>query len=406
LAKTVVLATFGSLGDLHPYLALGLGLQQRGCRAIIATHQIYRDRVESLGLGFRPLRPDYDPEDRAANAHIMDKWRGTERILRDGLLPFLRDTYDDLLTAIHGADILVSHTIVFPAPIVAAQTGISWVSTVLAPAALTSAYDPPHGVPLPWMNRIWSFGPNANRTILTWMASRLDQWCEPIYDLRRTLGLPRGGHPIMEGQHSPGTALALFSPVIGRPQPDWPAQIRQTGFLFYDQPTSMPPDLEQFLSAGLPPIVFTLGSAAVISPGRFFSESARALESLGRRAVFLAGRNQVPSSSNIFVAAYAPFSHLFPRAAAVVHQGGIGTTAQCLRAGRPALIVPFAHDQPDNAARVQRIGAGRSLPLDRYTARAIITQLSALQSCEAGAQSAAGQIAREDGISAACDAIL
>jgi rhamnosyltransferase subunit B len=406
LAKTIVLATFGSLGDLHPYVALALGLQERGCRAVIATHEVYRARVESAGLGFRPLRPDYDPTDRKSNAQNMHKWRGTERILREGVLPYLRDTYDDLLAAVHAADVLVSHSIVFPAPIVASQTGIQWVSTVLAPIAFMSAYDPPHSLPAPWMNRVWSFGPSMNRIILKLMQSQLNRWCEPIHELRRTLGLSRGTHDIWEAQHSPHTALAVFSRAIGQPQPDWPAQTIQTGFLFYDQPSSMPADLEQFLDAGPPPIVFTLGSAAVINPGRFFTESAKAIERLGRRAVFLVGGNDVPAANDRFVTAYAPFSQLFPRAAAVVHQGGIGTTAQCLRAGRPALIVPFAHDQPDNAARVKRIGAGSSLPLDRYSAPAVAARLATLEACREGAKRAAEQIAREDGVAAACDAIL
>jgi rhamnosyltransferase subunit B len=406
LAKTIVLAAFGSLGDLHPHLALGLALRERGCNAIIATHEVYRAKVEAIGLGFRPLRPDYDPTDREMNSLVMDKWRGTKAILREGLLPFLRETYEDLHAAIKGADVLVSHMIVFPAPIVAEQTGITWVSTILAPIALASVTDPPRGAPVEWMNRIWSFGPAVNRTLFAFIRSKLDGWCKPIYDFRHELGLPRGGHPIFEGQHSPQSSLALFSPVIGKPRPDWPAQVKQTGFVFYDQPDAMPPDLEQFLNAGQPPIVFTLGSAAVINPGNFFTESAKAIRLLGRRAVFLVGTNDVPATKDIFVARYAPFSQVFSRAAAIVHQGGIGTTAQSLRAGRPALIVPYAHDQPDNAARVKRIGAGTILPLNRYRAAAIARELLRLEACEPGAKSAAEQIGMEDGIGAACEVLL
>lgn len=406
LAKTVVLATFGSQGDLHPYLALGLGLQARGCRAIIATHELYRSKVKSAGLGFRPLRPDYDPTDRAANCLAMDKWRGTENILREGLLPHLRDTYEDLLAAIEGADLMVSHTIVFAAPLVAQLTGIPWFSTVLAPIAVMSAFDPPHAFPIPWMNRIWTLGPLVSRAMVSLLRSRVTGWCEPIYNLRRELGLARGEQPLMEGQHSPAKSLALFSRVMGAPQPDWPKQMVQTGFPFYDEASLLSPELEDFLDSGPPPIVFTLGTAAVINPGSFFTESAKAVGLLGCRAVFLVGRNEVPAIRNVFVTGYAPFAQIFPRAAAIVHQGGIGTTGQCLRAGRPALIVPYAHDQPDNAARVKRLGAGLSLPLSGYTSGVIAQQLQQLEGCRNSARNAAAQIAMEDGVATACDALL
>ena len=137
----------------------------------------------------------------------------------------------------------------------------------------------------------------------------------------------------------------------------------QPGYVFYDQDeaqSGLPAELEAFLQAGEAPIVFTLGSSAVHDPRGFFEQSAEAARMLNRRAVFLIGQNPPPSamSSDSIAVPYAPFSELFPRAAVVVHQGGSGTTAQALRAGHPTLIMPCGFDQPDNAARVKRIGAG------------------------------------------------
>jgi UDP:flavonoid glycosyltransferase YjiC (YdhE family) len=154
---------------------------------------------------------------------------------------------------------------------------------------------------------------------------------------------------------------------LAKPQPDWAANTVITGFTFYDgsqDRTELTQELKQFLDAGEPPIVFTLGSAAVLDPGNFYQESIQAAKQLNRRAVLLIGKNTPPKnlSEDILAVNYAPYSQIFPHACAIVHQGGIGTTAQALRAGRPTLVMPYSHDQPDNAARVNRLGTSRTIP--------------------------------------------
>jgi UDP:flavonoid glycosyltransferase YjiC (YdhE family) len=406
----IVLATFGSLGDLHPFLALALGLRECGAAPVLATHELYRERIEALGIEFAPLRPNYDPNQEDLNLLSMDPWRGTEAIIREGLFPNLRDTYHDLARAAEGASLLVSHTIVFPAPLVAEKAQVPWASVLLAPMALMSATDPPHPAPVPWVNKVWSFGPRVNRVLINLIRRKTERWCEPVQQLRRELGLPPGGHPLFEGQHSSLLALALFSKAIGVPQPDWPRSVRQTGFCFLPDGREMPPGLQKFLDGGPAPVVFTLGSAAVLTAGDFFVESARAVDELRCRAVFIAGsESRVAANNNLFITQYAPYSKVFPRASVAVHQGGIGTTAQALRAGTPALIVPFAHDQPDNAARVVRAGAGRSIPRAEYSAARVIRELKILlaqESFRTRARAAADQIACEDGVDAACRAML
>ncbi len=409
VAKRIVLATFGSLGDLHPFLAVAIGLKARGCDPVIATHEYYRQRIEELGIGFAPLRPDYDPSQAEQNLLSMDPWRGTEAIFRQGLFPHLRDTYDDLQRAVSGADLLASHGIVFPGSIVGEKTGLPWVSIALSPLAFLSAADPSHPFPVPWLNRIWSIHPQVNRTLLGLIRSKTEKWCLPIRQLRNELGLPPGPHPFFEGQHSPTLGLAMFSRVIAAPQPDWPRCIRQTGFCFLDDARQMPQDLLHFLNDGPPPVVFTLGSAAVLTAGDFFLESEKAVRELGCRAVFIAGaESRVRPGKDVFVAQYAPYSQVFARASVVVHQGGIGTTAQCLRAGRPALVVPFAHDQPDNAARVQRLGTGRTIPRSRYNAARAVRELRTLMggSFSGRAIEVSKQLTQEDGVGAACRALM
>jgi UDP:flavonoid glycosyltransferase YjiC (YdhE family) len=409
MGKRIVLATFGSLGDLHPFLAVALGLKERGSIPVIATHEFYRRRIEALGLGFAPLRPDYDPSRAELNFLSMDPWRGSEHIVRKGLFPALRDTYEDLERAVAGADLLVSHAIVFAGPLLAEKTKIPWVSVTLSPMTYMSIHDPPHAAPVPWVNGMWTLGPGMNRMLMGLIRRRTDKWCGPVQQLRRDLGLTVGQQPFFEGLHSSSLGLALFSNAMGAPQVDWPQSTRQTGFCFLDDARQMPVDMQRFLDEGPPPVVFTLGSAAVLTAGEFFIESERAVRELGCRAVFIVGKeSRIKPSKDVFVAEYAPYSQVFARASVVVHQGGIGTTAQCLRAGCPALVVPFAHDQPDNAARVIRLGTGRSIPRSKYNAARAVRELRTLmdESFSARAIEVAKQLAKEDGVDAACRALL
>ncbi|HKN75546.1 MAG TPA: nucleotide disphospho-sugar-binding domain-containing protein, partial [Candidatus Acidoferrum sp.] len=242
-------------------------------------------------------------------------------------------------------------------------------------------------------------------------------WTQPWHELRRELGLSASAHdPMFEGQFSPALTLAMFSPVLASPQPDWPPNTRVTGFSFYDRDNdsgSLVPALSAFLDAGEPPIVFTLGSSAVMNAGSFYTDSMEAARRLGRRAVLLIGRDPRnrpfgPLPDGMTVLDYAPFSELLPRAAAVVHQGGVGTTGQALRAGRPMLVTPYGFDQLDNAERVVRLGVARAIPRRTYTARRAAAELAVLlnQPRYAARAGEVGQtVQSEDGVRAACEVI-
>ena len=175
-------------------------------------------------------------------------------------------------------------------------------------------------------------------------------------------------NPLVEG-YSPLLHLALFSPRLAQPQVDWPRQTVVTGFPFRDADSEagLAPELIKFLDGGPPPIIFTLGRSSATVAGPFFEQSASAAQRLGQRAVLIVDdpRNR-PSSTPEGVVAfeYAPFSTLFPRARAIVHHGGVGTMGLAMRSGLPMLVVPRAHDQPDNAARASRLGIARSIPAD------------------------------------------
>jgi rhamnosyltransferase subunit B len=415
----IVFSTYGTFGDVNPLIALSLELRRRGHHPVLAVPEMFRPKIEPLGIGFAPVRPEQDPNDTRLIAMIYDIKHGTETGLRKFLFPALRESYADLLAAVEaegGADLLVTGELAYAGPIVAEKTGVPWASYVLAPFSFFSGYDPPVLPPYPTLANIQGAVPALGHVVARFARFVTRKWPEPVYALRRELGLPQGKDPIFDAKHSESLVLALYSSVMGAPQPDWPPSAKITGFAFYDgtgDEGRVPPELAAFLEAGPPPLVFTLGSAAVMHAGDFYEQSAQAAEILGQRAVLLIGaddrnlpKRKLPET--ICVARYAPYSQIFPRASVIIHQAGIGTTAQALRAGRPMLVMPYSHDQPDNARRVRRLGVADVLGRKRYKAKPaarLIQQLlsdSAYVSCASGV---AAKIAAENGAVTACDAL-
>lgn len=412
MARRIVITCLGSYGDVFPYIGLARELHARGDHPVIATSASYRLAVEQAGIAFEPVGPDVDLRDEAALARVMDARRGGEVVVKEFVLPALEQMYDDTHRLAAGADVLVSHPLTFATPAVATARAMPWVATILAPLSLFSDTDFPVLPALPGMTPLLRAWPWLRHRVMALVRRETGKWTTPLNDLRATHHLPPAGNPLMEGQYSPHLNLALFSRVMAQPQPDWPARTRVTGFVFYNGPASLPPELEAFLDAGPPPVVFTLGSSAVGAAGRFYHESAEAAARLGVRAVLLSGgfaaNRPVHLPDGVLLVDRAPHQLLFPRARAVVHQGGAGTTAQALRGGCPMLVVPHSHDQPDNAARVARLGVSRTLHPARYTAARAANALGRLfddPSYTSRARQVATIVASEGGATAAADAI-
>jgi UDP:flavonoid glycosyltransferase YjiC (YdhE family) len=385
----------------------------------MALPAVYEPRIAPLGLEFHAIRPDIDPTNNVLVEMVYDIKHGTEHGLRDFLFPSLRQTYDDLLDAATKpvrADLLLLGELNYAGPIVAEVTGIPWASYVLAPLSFFSAFDPPVLPPYPKLAKADKKVPGFGRVIKRVARFVSRKWPEPIYALRRDLGLPRGANPLFDAKHSPNLVLALFSRVLGTEQKDWPPNTLITGFAYYDADAGnakLPAHLEEFVASGEPPVVFTLGSAAVLAAGDFYEVSAKAAIELGTRAVLLIGsdkRNKPKQDlpATICAAEYAPYSALFSRASLVVHQGGVGTVGQCLRAGKPMLIMPYSHDQPDNARRMKRLGVAKVIEKSSYTPKKVTRKLRKMlddPELAERARNVAEQLRGEDGVKTACDAL-
>lgn len=375
----IVFASLGSLGDLHPLLALARAAAARGHVPVIAASSGYRDYVEGLGFDFRMIRPEFEFEPGLVDRLYHPK-HGPKRLMREQVFPNVRQTYEDLLEATEDADLLVVGELLYVAPLVAATRGIPWANAILAPTSFLSACDPSVLAPAQGLFVLRHLGRWPYRMIFALGRIVTRRWAEPFTQFRRELGFPDESSPVFDSKHSPYLTLALFSEFFAARQPDWPAPTVQTGFPFFEQTVSPAVErrLARFLDDGDPPIVFTLGSSVVCIARDFYACAAAAAERLGRRAILLTGRNPIPPAlpGSILAIGYAPLDRVLPHAAAVVHQGGIGTCAEALRWGVPSLVIPYGFDQPDNAERIRRAGVAAVLKRSRFSLDRLVDALA------------------------------
>jgi rhamnosyltransferase subunit B len=411
--RKILLSTLGSLGDLHPFIAIALRLRERGYDAVIATSPDYCANVLAEGIAFHPIGPSRAEVLRDLRMDITELGR---RIIKDMLFilegaafPYLKVMYDDLLPVIDSTSLVLASSLMFSARLAAEKRGVPHMTVALQPMVFLSAYDPPSLGPSLWLAPLLAkLGPATTRALFGAARQLVSRRARPLYSFRRQLGLPdTNAHPLFEGQFSPLGTLATYSNLLGSVQPDYPPHTTITGFTFHDrapqQRSALASELQQFLESGPAPLVFTLGSFAVEFPGDFYRVSRAVARQLQLRAVLLVGAHHTESeqpSADVLVCDYAPFSELFPHARAIIHHGGIGTVGQALRAARPQLIVPFLSDQFDNAARVVRLGVARSVSLKHYQLRRVAAELSSLLGntrYSSRAAAVGSEVCREDG---------
>jgi UDP:flavonoid glycosyltransferase YjiC (YdhE family) len=405
----LTISTVGSAGDVLPLVRPAAALRDRGHEVRFAVSPDLAPLVASAGFEAVPAGPPMRLAEDAGLQRMLTLRRGglesAERLVRDWLAPSLAPTFRDLRAACAGSDALVASTSQLAAPWVARALGLPWLTVSVQPLAIPSR----HVTPPPLLGarrRLTVPALNA----LRWRAARLglrrlDRFLLPA---ARELGLPPIRDALVDGALSPWLVAVLSSPRYTPCQPDWPAQVRVTGFTLWDG-GPLGRDVASFLDAGDPPVVVTLGSSASLVAGGFFEAAAAAVRGAGRRCLLIVGHERlVPARApaGCLAVVSAPLPAVLRGSAALVHHGGFGSTAAALSAGAPQLVVPWAFDQPFHAQRVQELGCGRSLR--RWTAGRLRRELEALLGGDAyrpRAASLAADIAGEDGPGAAADAI-
>lgn len=410
----IVVTTFGSTGDLNPFVALGLALRSNGHDVLFAVEDNFQQQVSLLGFPVRVLTGDQAKAIGPYSHQIFnsDQPLTSLKLLLDRyILPTLPAKVAELREICQEADLLISVASQFAASIVADLIQIPWIAVILTPSTLPSASIAAHplSAQLPGSlqrlsNRFsWFLGGMFLRQVVD----------KPVNRLRRTLHVPPRSDLMWTGNLSPRfTAMAVSSALVPRPD-DWPEFVQMTGFCFWDGSADwqLPETLKAFLHTRKPVVAVTAGTVALEERALFapyFQTSIESILACGARALLINAPDNTISPEHcedVLHVSFAPFSEAFPACAAVIHHGGIGTIAQCLRTGVPALVVPGGMDQPFNAAQVVQRKAGVWIPRKRYTARRARQALKALldtPTYKEHARKIQAQITREDGVATLC----
>jgi len=366
-----VVVTIGSAGDLFPFMRVALALRDSGHRVSMLGPTQHAPFVEPTGLAFHGL-----PADEAVLDH-PDLWHPTRglAVVWQATRPAMA-RIPEIVAALPTDEriVLLAHPLALPEADLcrARRPGLKVAAAYLAPSNLPTVHDPlllgpwpvPRWVPLGARRWLWRRLGEAliNPVALPDVnAARARQGLGPVSDLVDYI------------VKVPDLSVTLFPEWFAPTQPDWPQPLLRAGFPLYDPSlqAELSPEVARFLEEGTKPVVFTPGTGNR-QAAYYFRCALDACARLGRRAILLTPhREQLPAHlpTPALWQEYVPLRALLPHVAALVHHGGIGTTAEALRAGTPQLVVPLAHDQFDNAARVKALGVGGSLRAARLSSR-------------------------------------
>lgn len=410
----ILIATRGSFGDFQPFLAIAECLKSRGHSVVFVTNLHNVESLEKNGFEAHALDADYihtHRQDTDSYARTVDgSGQGTWRVLAR-LTKHLESEFHTIARLAAQADVLVGAYNSFALSLVARSLGRPWIYAPVVPMAFLSRFDPPY---LHGMRHLRNGGylpAWVSQAIFTIFRFAAGQHVLGYRRLERRLGLP-ALNPVFEGRYSAQCNLALFSPLLGTPQADWPARTVQCGSTLYEPEGSQDDasGLADYMARGPAPIVFTLGGVARANPCLFYHYAITACMALGLRAVLIkkSSLDLGPLPSSIVAVNYASYAWLFPRALAIVHHGGIGTVVKILQHGKPSLAVPRAMDQFDHAARGKALGCMRVLPFSQLSSARLQTEISALLNQPAyaeAAQAIAPKIMQERGAQIASDEV-
>ena len=402
----IILATLGTDGDVIPHLGLGTLLRERGHRVTIAAPETYQDRAVDLKLEFVTLVTNDEVNRMLKDPDLWHPYRSGLMMARWGA-PMILGQYEILSGLIQQPDaVLVVNPGVLAGRLVQETLGCPTASLLLQPGLLPSNTAPPvmtggltipGWFPVPLRNLFWGMIDAVGYVLVL----------RSLNPVRKKLGL-RPVRRLFQWWLSPDLVIGLFPEWYAAPQPDWPPQLRMAGFGKYDGTRDeLAEEIREFCESGSPPILFTMGTGMMHSAD-FFQEAVAACEIMGSRGLLLTKYSDlVPRElpATIRHCRFAPFHSLLPKCGAIVHHGGIGTTAAALAAGCPQLILPLAWDQPDNATRVSRLGVGTSLGMRHRTRGDLVKALSSMMNGElrSRCRQIASQAAACDGLQVAAD---
>jgi UDP:flavonoid glycosyltransferase YjiC (YdhE family) len=375
----VLLLAIGSHGDVHPFVGLGMRLRARGHAVTVAANEMFEPLVKRAGLGFAQIGAADDYIKLAQDPALWSRTKAFQTVMQRGVLPSVRPMYDLCMNfASKGNSIIAGSSLALGMRLAEEKLKQPMTLIHLAPAIIRTVHNFPvlPGTPI----RAWM--PSFLKRFVYFVADYLiidPTLKKSVNEIRKDIGLPALKTSVWAWWNNAARVIGMWPEWFGPWQPDWPENLKLTGFPLYDEQDhrQLGEALTTFIAAGSAPVAFTAGSA-MWSDHHFFEESVEACQRGSFRGILLTKhRENLPAKlpDSVIHVDYAPFSLLLPKCAATVHHGGIGTTAQALAAGHPQIVMPFAHDQLDNANRVVMLGCGAWIEPKRYRAKNVAKTL-------------------------------
>ena len=415
-----LLCTYGTRGDVEPFLALAQRLKSSGVDVTLATSKRYQDWIEQAGItcfpmSDAPLALIDSPDGKMmleGGVSVFKRMAAGMRLAKKSA-PLTEQMIADSWDAAQACspDFIVFHSKQFGAPHIAEKLGIPAFLGLLQPMIVPTREFPAMGLPVLSL-------PGYNRLTYTLVSKGFAAQRKSVNQFREnSLGLPpvRSSGQVLfpQGRGSIPILHAISPSVLKRPD-DWPDHAHITGYwsLRKDTDFSPPESLTRFLEAGPPPVFVGFGSMTSSDPEQLADIVTGALKQAGVRGIIGSGWADLKIETSDEVIAIGPTAYdwLFPKMSAVVHHGGAGTTAEGFRAGVPCVICPFFGDQPGWARLSEELGVGaRPVPRKKLTAdrlAASITDAVSNPALRANAVKLAEDMAKEDGVATALDLIF
>lgn len=402
----IVLSTWGSTGDVQPFLALSERLSKEGHKVRVCTSETYRDRFTKRGVDFYPVGAPFDLDrlDRLMDVtvQIKDPLQSAIFIAREGILYKADKWYEDCLKGMEGYDLAICHSADVPGQEAAIRNNLPWITVSYCPGFIKTRYEAPSLMP--------NLGVPLN-TLLWKVAEHLIQrQVDPLFnDFITSIGGEERDCIGLKGMYSPKLNLIAASPSVSKPPPDLPSEHKFTGAWFLEESDyEIPPVLQKFLDQGAPPIIISFGSMGGSKNVETTRILVEAVQRAGQRAIIQAGWGNLGmenSPENICFVGYVPHNFLFRQGCCVIHHGGAGTTAAACRAGVPSVTVPHWADQPYWGCTLRKIGvAPKPLHRQDMTPKRLakrINQVIFSQSMAERAKALMEKIKAEDGLTTA-----
>lgn len=378
----ILLVSFGSSGDIIPYIAIGKALKERNHKVTFITNQVFKERIEQHGITFFQVGTKEEFERISENTSLFHPKKAFEFIVQEIIIKYLREYYFAIEKLVTQNTVIISQSIA-PAPRIAHEKlSVPLITLNLQPLSFWSIHKPPVFSGL-YVNEKW---PYKIKSFILNSANKhyIDKQYQPgINKFLSELSLPPQSEFFSKWLYSPQLVLGAFPEWFAGIAPDWPPNSHLTGFISLRNNSELSDDILEFLNSGIPTLVFTAGSA-MQHAHRFFKVAVKATRKLNYRAILITSfPEQIEDTgTDLFICNFVSYEKLFPKVAAVIHHGGIGTISLVLAAGKPQIAVPFAHDQPDNAFRIEKLKIGVKIKPDKFNCGNVYKKLTYLLKSE------------------------